>query len=327
MDVVALGHAIVDVLAPVPEEVVASLGLAKGTMTLVDEERSSQIFATLQGTTKASGGSAANTCAGLASFGARAAFVGKVSEDDLGREFTDDIRAAGVGYDVAPSPDGGQGTGHCLVLVTPDAERTMCTSLGIGGSIFPSDIDAGLIARARVVYLEGYLCGLPSTDSTLDAVIEEAEKAGVELALSLSDPFWVETHGDALGKVLEHCSVLFSNEAEAMGLTAAADAGAALRSLNAQVPTVVVTRGAAGCLVGSGGETFEVPADAVPQVVDTTGAGDLFAAGFLYGHVRGLGAERCAHLGGLAAGEVIGHFGARPLASLAALAGDRGLAG
>lgn len=324
-DVVAVGHAIVDVLAPTTDDVVASLGLAKGTMTLVDAERAEAIYGSLGAATKASGGSAANTCAGLASLGADAAFVGKVADDELGHEFTTDIRAAGVAYDVPPGR-GGPGTGRCLVLVTPDAERTMCTNLGIGDHLGAGDIDAGLVAGARILYLEGYLCGLDSTRATIAAAVDAAGAGGTEVALSLSDPAWVAMHKDALTEVMGRCSIVFANEAEAMGITGAPDGEGALKALGDTVPTAVVTRGAGGCLVAVDGEILAVPAEAV-DAVDTTGAGDLFAAGFLYGHLRAAGPEVAARLGALAAGEVITHFGARPRASLASLAACRGLLG
>lgn len=359
LDVVAVGHAIVDVLAPVADDLVDSLGLTKGTMTLVDDERSSAIYESLGAVRASSGGSAANTCAGLASLGAKAAFIGKVRDDDLGRVFVEDIRAAGVEFDVPPASgatgdgadpvgttagagtaygtgtgagtaDGagtgtGSGTGRCLVLVTPDAERTMCTCLGVGDHLAAHDIDPSTISAAKILYIEGYLCGLESTEATIAAALDAAGAAGVDVALSLSDPFWVVSHGDALAKVLERSALVFANEAEAIGMTGAPDAESAVRALAERVPTVVVTRGAGGCMVSAGAGVIAVPAEKVGKVVDTTGAGDLFAAGFLYGHVRGLDPQRCARLGGLSAGEVISHFGARPHESLAALAAGRGL--
>ncbi len=320
-EVVGVGHAIVDVLAPATDDLVTSLGLAKGTMALVDDERSAHIFEALGSTTASSGGSAANTCAGLASLGAAVAFIGKVRDDDLGRAFGHDIRRAGVDFDVDPAT-GGAGTGRCVVLVTPDAERTMCTSLGIGDHLGPDDIDEDLIRRSRVLYLEGYLCGLDATDATIDRALEAASAGHTEVALSLSDPYWVATHGGALERVLGQSQIVFANEAEASGLTGATDVEAAVAALAERCATVVVTRGAAGSIVAEAGRVTHIPAEAVRQVVDTTGAGDLFAAGYLFGHARGLDPRRSARLGARCAAEVIAHFGARPEVSLAALADD-----
>ncbi len=330
VEVVTVGHAIVDVLAPVAEEMVGRFGLDKGAMTLVDDERSALIYDTVGPTTAVSGGSAANTAAGLASLGAGVAFVGRVRDDELGRIFADDIRAAGVTYDVAPASDG-PGTGRCVILVTPDAERTMCTNLGAGDYLGPGDVDADMVAGAQVVYLEGFLAGLPTTDPTVAATIAAARQGGTEVALSLSDPFWVELHRDALEAVVDNVDLLFANEQEAMGLAGEADADAAGARLAQRGATVVVTCGARGAMVyrrgrdGGDPTVVRVPAAPVERVVDTTGAGDLFAAGYLFGHVRGLDPEQSARLGAMAAGEVISHFGARPTVALAALAEREGL--
>ncbi|MBO0730271.1 MAG: adenosine kinase, partial [Acidimicrobiaceae bacterium] len=314
VEVVTLGHAIVDVLAPVPDHLVAGLGLAKGTMTLVDEEQSEQIYAKVGPATEVSGGSAANTAAGVAALGASAAFVGKVRDDQLGRVFAHDIRAAGVAFDVPAAPEGPP-TGRCVIMVTPDAEKTMCTNLGIGDVLLPADLDEDLIARAGVLYIEGYVCGLEHTDATVDRALDVARSAGTRVALSLSDPLWVELHGPDMASLLDRVDLLFANEQEACGMTGAADVDAALAELAKRCPTVVVTLGAAGSIVAAAGEAFRVPAEPVPHVVDTTGAGDLFAAGFLYGECRGLGPEGSARLGALAAAEVVSHMGARPAAS------------
>ncbi len=320
--VVTVGHAIVDILATVPDDLVAGFGLTKGTMTLVEEDRSEAMYSTLTGTIAVSGGSAANTAVGVAEMGARTSFVGKVRDDELGRIFADDIRAAGVDFDV-PFGDEGPGTGRCIVLVTSDAEKTMCTTLGIGDLLASSDIDVGVVAGADVVYLEGYLCGLPSTAATVERTISSAEAAGTLVSLSLSDPFWVELHGDAMDAVLDRVDLLFGNEQEACGMAGTDDFEKALGILSRRCATVALTRGAAGSVVAASGRVTEVPAEAVARVIDTTGAGDLFAAGYLYGLVSGHDAALCARLGAIAAAEAISHMGARPQIPLAPLIARR----
>ncbi|HLI23481.1 MAG TPA: adenosine kinase [Acidimicrobiales bacterium] len=324
VDVVAVGHAIVDVLAPVPDDLITSLGLAKGTMLLVDEDQAGRVYSSIGAATKQSGGSAANTCAGVASLGGTAAFIGKVADDDLGREFAADIRGIGVDYRVAPAASG-PATGRCLSLVTADAERTLCTYLGAGDHLHASDVDAELLAGAGIFYIEGYMCGLEASRAALDSALVAARAAATPVALSLSDPSWVQLHGGELAKLADDCAVVFANEAEVCVLTGIDDVKDATVTLARRIPTVVVTRGAQGCMVASDERFFEVPAFPVQTAVDTTGAGDLFAAGYLFGHVRGAGPEACARLGALAAAEVVSHFGARPQASLAALAADQGL--
>ncbi len=324
VDVVTLGHAIVDVLASASDELVAELGLAKGTMTLVDDQQSERIYARVGPATEMSGGSAANTAVGVARLGASAAFVGKVRDDQLGRVFTHDIRAAGVAFGV-PAATEGLPTGRCIVMVTPDAEKTMCTNLGVGDVIVPDDIDEALISRAGILYIEGYLCGLEHTDAAVARALEVARSAGTKVSLSLSDPSWVELHGRDMDALLDQVDLLFANEQEACGMVGTDDVDAALTRLAARCPTVAVTLGAAGSVVAADGNIIRVPAEAVEDVVDTTGAGDLYAAGFLYGASRGLGAEASARLGGIAAAEVVSHMGARPVASLRMLATDAGV--
>ncbi|HET9075442.1 MAG TPA: adenosine kinase [Acidimicrobiales bacterium] len=324
--VVAVGHAIVDVLSPCQDSQVAELGLSKGTMTLIDDEAAERIYAELGPATEASGGSAANTAACLASLGAAVEFIGKVADDGLGRVFTHDIRSAGVRYQVAPAPNGsGPGTGRCLVMVTPDAEKTMCTNLGVGAYLQPADVDREAIAAARVVYLEGYLCGKEESEAAVDAAVEAARAAGAMVAFSASDPAWVHLHLDELTALLDRVDVLFANEPEALGLSGCADLDDAIDSLAKRCPTVAVTLGGRGCVVAGADGRVTVPARPVGHVVDTTGAGDSFAAGFLYGVVNDLGAEASARLGALAAAEIVGHIGARPLARLSDLASAAGL--
>jgi fructokinase len=323
-EVVAVGHAIVDVLAPSSDSVVTGFGLEKGTMTLIDDVDAERIYAALGPATEASGGSAANTAACLASLGASVEFTGKVRDDGLGRVFTHDIRAAGVRFEVQPAASG-PGTGRCLVMVTPDAEKTMCTNLGAGALLSPEDIDAQAIAAARVLYLEGYLCGKPETDPAVDRAVSIARDNGTLVALSGSDPAWVELQRARLLALLDQVDIFFGNEAEARGLTGAASAESALAELGRRCPTVAITLGAKGSIVAQGSDVVSVPAAAVTQVVDTTGAGDSYAAGFLYGVVRGSGPETSARLGAIAAAEIVSHLGARPLARLSELAAAAGV--
>jgi len=323
LDVLAVGNAIVDVLSTTDERLLVEQGLTKGTMALVDHDRAEQLYAAMGPGTEASGGSAANTAAGLASLGGSAAFIGKVATDELGDVFTHDIRAAGVEFRTVPASHGP--TARCLVMVTPDAERTMSTSLGVAGDIGPGDIDADELGRATVLYVEGYLCGLPSTREALARAMHLAEASGTKVALSLSDPAWVELHHDELNRLVDGVDLLFCNEAEAIGLTRAADLHSALGELRHRCPVAAVTRGAAGSVVITPEEQHVVEATAVERLIDTTGAGDLFAAGFLYGFTHRFPLDRCARLGGLAAAEVITHFGARPQAPLSKLATEAGL--
>jgi sugar/nucleoside kinase (ribokinase family) len=318
IEVVTIGHAIVDVLAASPDELVHEFGLTKGTMTLVDDLQAEKIYASLGPATEVSGGSAANTAAALASLGANVSFIGKVAEDELGRVFTHDIRAAGVNFQVNPR-DGEPGTGRCLIMVTPDAEKTMCTNLGVGALLHPDDLDEQAIAGARILYLEGYLYGDRDTDPAVERAVAVARHSGTLVAFSLSDPFWVNTHHEALDRLLDSVDILFANEEEACGMAGSGDVEAALTALGRRCPTVAVTRGGSGSLVIRDGSLTAVPASRVDRVVDTTGAGDSYAAGFIYGELHELDTERSAWLGALVAGEVVSHFGARPQTSLAEL--------
>ncbi len=326
--VVALGHAIVDVLAFCEDDALDALGLAKSTMTLVEPPRAREIQASVVVSAMSSGGSAANTAVSLAALGVPTTFVGRVADDELGDFFASDIASSGVRFasgtsPVAPGAGAGSpsafsssqpcGTGSAIVLVSPDAERTMCTSLGIGGTVSVADVDTSEVAAADVVYIEGYLCGKPETESAVTAALDAAAKAGTTVALSASDPFWVHLHGDAIRGLLDSVDVLFANEAEALGLSGESDTSSAVKFLAEKCGTVVVTLGAAGSLVASNGELIQVPADKVDSVVDTTGAGDSFAAGYLYGIINNLGERRSAEIGSRLAAEVITHLGARPL--------------
>jgi sugar/nucleoside kinase (ribokinase family) len=329
LDVVTVGSAIVDVLAHVDDAVVATHGLAKGTMTLVDLERSAAIYESMPPGIEVSGGSAANTAAGVASLGGGAAFIGKVRDDELGSIFAHDLRATGVVYTTPPGTSGPP-TARSLILVTPDAERTMNTYLGVAGELAAADVDEGLVAAARITYVEGYLVGLPSAEGALTAAAGAAHRAGRRVALTLSDPFWVQLQREAFMALVPTVDVLLGNEAEALELTGEATVEAALAALckswAGAAPIVALTRGAAGAVASDGKETVSVPAEPVAAVEDTTGAGDLFAAGFLLGLARDKPLTDCLRLGALAAAEVISHIGARPQTSLADLAATRGLA-
>ncbi|MBV9662249.1 MAG: adenosine kinase [Acidimicrobiales bacterium] len=329
--IVAIGHALVDVLSNTDDDHVASLGLGKGTMTLIDDDQSQKIYAGLGPAVEASGGSAANTAACLASLGASVQFIGKVADDDLGVVFSHDIRAAGVRFEAPPFDSGHPterqiSTGISLIMVTPDAEKTMCTNLGIGSYLAAEDIDTAAIASAQIVYFEGYLCGKDESRSGVEAAIAAARAGATLVALSASDPAWVDLHRDELWSLLDRVDILFANEAEALGLSGQPTLEGALDALAARVSTVAVTLGAEGCVVHDRTGVVRVPAEPVGQVVDTTGAGDSFAAGFMFGMVSGRPAADCARLGGLAAAEVVGHLGARPLARLSEMAAAAGMA-
>ena len=324
LDIVTVGSAIVDVLAHVDDDLVNRLGLEKGTMALVDHDRASAVYDAMPPGIEVSGGSAANTAAGVASLGGAAAFVGKVRDDALGEIFVHDLRSTGVVYTTPPAPSGPP-TARSLILVTPDAERTMNTYLGVAGELGAGDVDTDLIASAGIVYLEGYLVGLPSAEEALTAAIGAADAAGRRIALTLSDPAWVAFQRDAFSALLPYIDFLVGNEAEALVLTGESTLDAALQALTKTCPVVAVTQGAGGAVASDGRGSVSVPAEPVAKVEDTTGAGDLFAAGFLLGLARKRALMECLRLGTLAAAEVISHLGARPQASLAALAADKGL--
>ena len=319
LDVVAVGSAIVDVLATAEDADLEQRGLVKGTMALVDAGRADELYAGMGPAVEVSGGSAANTAAGVASFGASAAFIGKVRDDQLGQVFTHDIRAVGVEFATPPATNG-EATARCLVMVTPDAQRTMSTYLGAARGLTPADIDGDVVRRARYTYLEGYLWDPPEAIDALRRAVALAHAAGGRVALSLSDPFCVDRHREAfLAFVTSDVDVLFANEVEIMSLFEVSSLGDALELLPGHCEVAAVTRGAQGSVVVSADSVIELPAEPVERVVDTTGAGDLYAAGFLYGLVTGADLGRCARLGGVAAAEVISHIGARPLVPLSAL--------
>jgi len=330
LDVVAIGNALVDVLAPAKDADLETLGLVKGTMALVDLARSEAIYDTLGETTEASGGSAANTVAGVAALGGRAAFIGRVADDALGQAFTHDIRSVGVAFDPTPTPavPGSAVTGHCLVLVTDDAERTMATHLGVASDFGPGDLNSEYLSSAAVLYLEGYLWDQPSAKAGMREAMDVAHAHDTAVALTLSDPFCVQSHqAEFLELLTGDLEMLFANEDEIMLLFGATDFDAAVEAVAETGVLAVLTRGAAGSVVVTSAGTIAIPAEPVAAVVDTTGAGDLFAAGFLYGITNGLSPEDSARLGGVCAAEIISHVGARPWADLRKLAVKAGLFG
>ena len=325
-DVLGIGNAIVDVIARAEEDFLLAQGMRKGGMMLIDEARAHAIYDAMGPAMEISGGSAANTIVGLASLGARAAFIGKTKDDLLGRAYSHDIRAAGVSFTTKPAADG-PSTGRCYVLVTPDGERTMNTYLGAAQDLHPADIDAEAIAGSAVVYLEGYLWDPQNAKEAFLKAAKIAHDAGRKVALTLSDAFCVDRWRDEFLGLMRSRTVdlIFANEAELHSLYQSSDFDAAIAALRADIDIAVVTRSEKGCLVVGPDDVEAVPAFPVDRVVDTTGAGDLFAAGFLSGLARGADDRTCGSLGALAAAEVIQHIGARPEASLKDLARENGL--
>jgi sugar/nucleoside kinase (ribokinase family) len=328
LDVLAIGNAIVDVLAQTDEAFLVEQSLAKGAMQLIDETRAESLYGLMGPATIVSGGSASNTAVGLASLGARVGFAGKVRDDELGRLFAHDLKATGVRFDTAPASDG-PATARCFVLVTPDGERTMNTYLGACQRLGPEDIDEAAVRAADIVYLEGYLWDPPAAKDAFRKAVRIAHDAGNRVAMTLSDPFCVDRYRDEFRELIRNGSldILFANIHELKSLYQTADEESALAALSNERLLGVVTRSAEGAIVIEKGMLESVPAFPVDNVVDTTGAGDLFAAGFMAGLAAGRDNRTCARLGGLAAAEVIGHLGARPQADLAGLARQAGLLG
>jgi sugar/nucleoside kinase (ribokinase family) len=325
-DVLGIGNAIFDVLVKTDEAFLAAHGMTKGGMALIDEPRAISIYRDMGPATEMSGGSAANTIVGIASLGARAAYVGKVKDDQIGRLYTHDIRAAGVAFDTRPASDG-PATGCSYILVTDDGERTMNTYLGAAQDLTPADIDASQIEASKIVYLEGYLWDPKSAKEAFVKAATIAHDAGREVALTLSDAFCVDRYRGEFLDLMRNGTVdlIFANEAELHSLYQTSDFDTALKQLRDDAKLGVVTRSEKGCVVASRDGVIAVPAFPIDRIVDTTGAGDLFAAGFLFGHVRGAGYENAGRLGALAAAEVIQHIGARPQVSLKELAKQAGL--
>jgi sugar/nucleoside kinase (ribokinase family) len=325
LDVVGIGNALVDVLTHEDDAFVEANGLVKGSMTLVDTDRAEELYAAMGRAIEASGGSAANTISGVASFGGKAAYIGRVFDDQLGAVFAHDLRASGAVFRSAPATDGPP-TGRCLIVVTPDAERTMSTYLGSSEFLGPEDVDGDLIAAAQVTYLEGYLFDRPEAQEAYWKASRIAHDNDRRVSLTLSDTFCVERHKDAWRSlVADQVDILFANEGEAMALYDVDSLDAVLDHVKADVEVGAVTCGPKGSLVVHDGNVIEIPAHPAERVVDTTGAGDLYAAGFLYGYTAGRSLEDAGRLGSMAATAVLGHTGPRPGLSLAQLASTSGL--
>lgn len=317
-DVLAIGNAIVDVIAHASDDFLIQEGMAKGGMTLIDEDSAERIYAAMGPGMEISGGSGGNTIAGVAAFGGRGAFIGKVRDDALGDIYRHDLRAIGVAFDT-PATTAGAATARCLVLVTPDAERTMNTFLGACTGLDEGDIDEALVASTGIIYLEGYLFDQPPAKAAFRKAASLAHAAGRKVALTISDSFCVHRHKDEFLELVEsHIDILFANEDEIRALYGVDDIFEAATIAAQHAELVTVTRGPAGALLIDANGVAEVPASKVKAVVDTTGAGDLYAAGVLYGLTRGLPLAECGRLGCAAAGEAISHFGARPQADLKA---------
>ncbi len=321
LDVVGIGNALVDVIAHDDDQFLRAHGLAKGAMTLIDSDRAYTLYASMPAAIEMSGGSAANTMTGVASFGGRVAYVGKVADDQLGEVFGHDLRAVGVAFENAPSLIGVP-TGRCLIVVTPDAQRTMNTYLGVSSLLGPDDVDDEVVARGRVVYLEGYLFDRPRAMEAYFKAARVAHAAGGKVSLTLSDSFCVERHREAFFRLVEsEVDLLFANEHELMALYQVDDFDDALQAVGGHCEVAAVTRGGSGSVVVGDGGVHVIDAHSVAEVVDTTGAGDLYASGFLFGYTHGHSLADCGRLGSLAAAEVISHVGARPLVSLRVIAG------
>ncbi len=323
IDITGIGNAIVDVITHAEDQVLQDLDLTKGAMTLIDAERAAAIYAAMGPAIECSGGSAANTIAGLASLGGRGAFIGKVSDDQLGAVFRHDIRALGATFDTPPAKDSAT-TARCLIFVTPDAQRTMQTYLGACVELTPDDIDEDLIASSHVTYLEGYLWDPPKAKEAFIKAATMAHRAGRKVSLSLSDSFCVDRHrDDFLDLVSRHVDILFANEEEIVSLYRADGIDEALQNVRGHCGVVALTRSEKGSIIVADDEVHVLDAEPPARVTDTTGAGDAYAAGFLHGLTRGRGPADCGRMGGICAAEVIGHFGARPEISLADIVGER----
>ncbi len=318
-DVLGIGNAIVDVISRSEEAFLGEHGLVKGSMMLVDEARAEALYAAMGPGVEISGGSCGNTMAGIASFGGKGAYIGKVRNDQLGTVFGHDLRAMGVSFET-PSATEGPSTARCLILVTPDAQRTMNTYLGACTGLGPADIDAKRVASAQVTYVEGYLWDAPAAKQAVLKAFDAARAAGRQVSITLSDSFCVHRYRDEFRDLIRNkVDILFGNEAEIKALYEVESFDAALEAVRKEAKIAALTRSEKGSVVVKGSETYAVPAAPVTKVVDTTGAGDLYAAGFLFGFTHGKPLAECARLGGLAAAEVISHVGARPEQALKGL--------
>jgi sugar/nucleoside kinase (ribokinase family) len=325
-DVVGIGNAIVDIIVRCDEAFLERQGCSKGSMRLVDEAAIAQLYGAAGPGIEISGGSAANTVVGVASFGGRAGFIGRVADDTFGEVFGHDICAAGVTFTTPPAAAGSEPTGRCLVLVTADGQRTMNTFLGVSPHFAAGDIDADLIASAQILYLEGYLFDRPQAKAAFRRAAAIAAGAGRKVALSLSDPFCVDRHrSELLEFARTSADMLFANEAEILALYQTTSFDEAARSTARDCKLAALTRSEKGSVILSAGQSLPISPAPVARLIDTTGAGDLYAAGFLFGIAAGAGPQRAGELASLAAAEVIGHIGARPEVGLADLARARGL--
>ncbi|MEJ0061874.1 MAG: adenosine kinase [Alphaproteobacteria bacterium] len=320
----AIGHAIVDVLAPGTDEFLTRENIAKGSMQLIDTARAEELYAKMGSAVEASGGSAANTVAGYASFGGKAAFMGKVADDELGRIFRHDLAALGAHFSTKPMA--GTPTARCLIVVTPDSQRSMNTFLGAASEFAPGDLDAAVIAASDIVYLEGYLFDRPKAQEAFFETVKIARAAGKKLALTLSDTFCIARHKDKFHVLIESgIDILFANQNELMALAETSDVTQAIGIMRKKCPLLVTTMGEDGAIICRGEERVKIATEPVEKLIDSTGAGDQFAAGFLYGLAHGHDLATCGRLGAIAAAEVLGHFGPRPERSLADLAREAGI--
>jgi len=324
--VVGIGNAIVDVLAKCDDAFLTDNGVEKGIMHLIDTARASELYGAMAAGTEISGGSAANTIAGLGTLGIKTAFVGKVKDDQLGRVFAHDIRAQGADFDTPMvGAENADETGRSMILVSPDGERAMNTYLGVANQLSVDDIDPNLMADTEWLYLEGYLFDRPESQAAFYRAVELCNAAGGRSSISLSDPFCVDRHRDAFRDLIaDHIDMLFCNEHEVMAMYSGDDLQASIKNGAQYVDTLVCTAGADGAYIANGGKVIHVPTEAV-DLVDATGAGDLFAAGFLAGMAQGKPLDICGRMGCVAAGEIISHMGARPEASLTDLFASKGL--
>lgn len=322
-DVIGIGNALVDVLVSVEDDFLAAEDLPKGGMMLVEAEQSDALYAKLGPATERSGGSCGNTMAGFAALGGTGAYIGKVRDDGFGKVFRHDLSALGVSFETAPAGDAAP-TGKCLVLVSPDAQRTMVTYLGAATELTPADIDEAAIQAARVLYLEGYLFDRDEAKAAFVKAADIAHAAGREVSLTLSDGFCVDRHRAAFRSLVEgHVDILFANEEEIKSLYEVDSFDEALARVREHCKIACLTRSEKGSVVLQGGTIHEVPAEPVAKVLDTTGAGDQYAAGFLFGYTQGMDLDRAGRIGAIAAAEVISHYGARPEVDLKTLVAEK----
>ena len=320
LDVVGIGNAIVDVLVQTDDSFLNAHGLQKGGMALIDEHQAEALYQAGGPGLETSGGSVANTMVGIAQLGGRAGFIGRVRNDQLGTIFSHDIRAVGARFDT-PSATSGATTARCLIYVTPDAERTMCTFLGASTQLEPDDLDLSMVRQTKVLYLEGYLWDSPAAKRAFIAAAEASRAAGGQVALSLSDGFCVDRHRDSFLELVNgHVDVLFANETEILSLYETADLSVALDRVSSSCSIVAITRGGDGSVVLSGDQRWDIGIFGLGELLDTTGAGDLYAGGFLHAYTQGESLERCGQLGALCAGQIVTQLGARSQVSLKQLA-------